>query len=77
MGDEIMVNLSEIIRNYPISIPVKVAAKFLGMSPASLRAAIDQNQCPFGFSWRLGERRGYKIPTSAFSAWLTKGTLKL
>ena len=72
-----METLSKIVSDYPTSIPVSVAAKFLGMSPSSLRAAIDQNQCPFGFSWRLGERRGYKVPTVAFHAWLTKGTVKL
>ena len=65
-------DLSELLRNYPVSVPVKVAAEFLGMSPGSLRAAIDQNQCPFGFSWKLGERRGYKISALAFKSWLMK-----
>ena len=65
--------LNTIVSTYPISIPVDVIAKFLGMSPACLRASINQNHCPFGFSWKIGERSGYKIPTITFYSWLTKG----
>ena len=67
-------NLQRIIETHPVFIPIAVAAEFLHMSPESLRASIDQNRCPFGFSWRLGERSGYKIPTITFVSWLTKGT---
>ena len=69
--------LAAICRQYPVAIPVSVAAKFLGISKDCLRAAIDQNRCPFGFSWRQGDRAGYKIPTMAFHSWLTKGTSSL
>ena len=66
--------LSRIIDQYPVCIPVATVAAFLDMAPASLRASMDQNRCPFGFSWKLGERSGYKIPTITFVAWLSKGT---
>ncbi len=65
--------LKELIDRHPIYIPVSEAAAFLHMGPEALRASIDQSRCPFGFSWRLGERSGYKIPTIAFISWLTKG----
>ena len=68
------VELAAICRQYPVAIPVAVAAKFLGISKDCLRAAIDQNRCPFGFSWRQGDRAGYKIPTMAFYSWLLKGS---
>lgn len=66
--------LNELIRSHPIYIPVAEAAAFLHMGPDSLRASLEQNRCPFGFSWKLGDRSGYKIPTITFVAWLTKGT---
>lgn len=62
---------------HPFYIPVDVAAEFLHVKPAGLRASIDQGRCPFGFSWTLGERSGYKIPTITFVAWLTKGALPM
>lgn len=65
--------LSEIIEKHQVCIPVVDAAAFVGVSPQCLRASIDQNRCPFGFSWRLGDRTGYKIPTIAFVSWLSKG----
>ena len=45
-------------RKHPIYIPVDVAAEFLHVKPAGLRASIEQGRCPFGFSWSLGERLG-------------------
>ena len=61
----------------PHYIPVTEAASFLHIRPEALRASIDQGRCPFGFSWTLGERSGYKIPTIAFFSWLTKGTVPI
>lgn len=69
--------LRDICQKHPIYIPVRVAAKFLSVSEDGLRASMDQSRCPFGFSWKLGERSGYKISTMAFAAWLTKGTIPL
>lgn len=72
-----MEELKRIIEEYPICVPVPVAAAYVGVSPQCLRASIEQNRCPFGFSWKLGDRSGYKIPTIAFVSWLSKGTLAL
>jgi len=65
--------LKTLIDEHPVYLPVPTVAEFLGMSPSALRASIDQGRCPFGFSWKLGERSGFKIPTSTFVAWYTKG----
>ncbi len=66
--------LNKLIASHPIYIPVSEAASFLHMGTDALRASMEQNRCPFGFSWKLGDRNGYKIPTIAFVTWLTKGT---
>lgn len=65
--------LKALCEAHPIYIPVREAAKYIGVAEDCLRAAMDQNRCPFGFSWRLGERGGYKIPTMAFASWMAKG----
>lgn len=72
-----MEELVKIIEQYPVCVPVSVAAAYVGVSPQCLRASIEQNRCPFGFSWKLGDRSGYKIPTLAFVSWISKGTLSL
>lgn len=64
---------SELIHNHPVCIPIPAVAEFLKMSPSALRASIEQGRCPFGFSWKLGERSGFKIPTATFVAWYSKG----
>lgn len=69
-----MEELEKIIDEYPICVPVSVVAAYLKMSPQCLRASMDQNRCPFGFGWKLGDRNGYKIPTVSLVSWLTKGT---
>lgn len=69
--------LQDLINEYPIYISVPAAAKFLHMNPSALRASIDQGRCPFGFSWKLGDHAGYKIPTITFVSWLTKGAFNL
>lgn len=66
--------LDELIARNPFYIPVSEAAAFLHISPECLRASIEQNRCPFGFGWQLGDRASCKIPTIAFVSWLTKGT---
>ena len=68
--------LQNLIKQYPLYIPVPAAAKFLHMDPSALRASIEQGRCPFGFSWKLGNQAGYKIPTIAFVSWMTKGTFE-
>ncbi len=66
--------LSALVQGHPIYIPVSEAAAFLHMGVDALRASLSQGRCPFGFAWELGGRKGYKIPTITFVAWLTKGT---
>lgn len=67
-------DLEKLLKKFPIYIPVSAAAAFLHMAPEALRASMEQGRCPFGFSWKLGDRSGYKIPSIAFYTWLTKGT---
>ncbi len=69
--------LTQLLARNPHYVPVPEAAAFLHVRPEALRASIDQGRCPFGFSWTLGERSGYKIPTIAFFSWLTKGTVPI
>ncbi len=69
--------LKKLITQHPVYIPVRAAAKFLGVAEDGLRTSMDQSRCPFGFSWRQGDRSGYKIPTMAFVTWLTKGAIPL
>lgn len=69
--------LQHLADRHPDYIPIGEAAAFLHLKPEALRASIDQNRCPFGFSWSLGERSGYKIPTMTFVAWITKGTIPM
>ena len=65
--------LKQLITAHRIYLPLPEVADFLGMDPSNLRASIEQNRCPFGFSWKIGERSGFKIPTITFLAWYTKG----
>ena len=69
--------LSELVEKYPFYIPVGAAAEFLHIKEAALRASLESGSCPFGFSWKLGDRAAYKIPTLTFAAWLTKGVYTL
>lgn len=60
--------LAEICEANPVQIPLPVAAKFLGVESPSLRAAIMDGSCPFGFGWRRTARgnRAFCIPTHLF-----------
>ena len=69
--------LEQLADRYPLYIPVSAAADYLHIKEAGLRAAIEQGTCPFGISWRLGDRAAYKIPTITFIAWMTKGAYAL
>lgn len=69
--------LKELCRAYPVCIPVREVARFLGTSEDGIRAACLQGRCPFGFGWTSAgaERSGFKIPTMAFVSWMTKGAI--
>lgn len=75
--DEQLTALQELADQYPLYIPISAAADYLYVKEAGLRAAIEQGTCPFGISWKLGDRAAYKIPTITFVAWLTKGVYAL
>lgn len=44
--------LNELVKEHPVYIPPQVAAKFLGMNPATLIASIQARQCPFAFGYQ-------------------------
>lgn len=75
--DEQLAALQELADQYPLYILISAAADYLHIKEAGLRAAIEQGTCPFGISWKLGDRAAYKIPTITFVAWLTKGVYAL
>ena len=62
--------LSGLVERNPIYIPVNEVAAFLHVKADGLRASMEQGRCPFGFSWKLGDKCGYKIPTLAFYNWI-------
>lgn len=70
-------SLDDLVKKFPIYIPISDAATFLHVKPAALRASIEQGRCPFGFCWTLGDRNGYKIPTVTFVCWFTHGAYPL
>jgi hypothetical protein len=60
--------LSRFIETNPI--PVTVAVEFLHVKADGIRASMGQERCPFGFSWKIGDKSGFKIPTLAFYNWI-------
>ena len=70
--------LEELVKKYPIDIPIIEAAKFLHMHPESLRYAIIQGTSGFAsLAWQKpgAKNRGFLIPTIAFYQALTGGAL--
>lgn len=67
--------LNEIVKEHPVYIPPQVAAKFLGMNPATLIASIQARQCPFAFGYQktLHSNATNKIPSATFYLWYTQG----
>lgn len=67
--------LNEIVKDHPVYIPPQVAAKFLGMNPATLIASIQARQCPFAFGYQktLHSNATNKIPSATFYLWYTQG----
>lgn len=75
-SDEKMITfaeLEELSKKYPRYLPLEVCSEVMGCKEAGLRASIDQGSCPFGISWKLGDRAAYKIPTYTFMSWYTNG----
>ena len=67
--------LNKLVEQYPLTIPVIVAANFLGMDKDSLRACLFTGNCPFGVGWvqHLKSNRAFCIPTVPFYLWYTQG----
>lgn len=66
--------LCTLVEENPLTFSVPVAASFLNMNPESLRCALEQNRCPFGFGWQKDVRgnKGFKIPTPTLFFWYTQ-----
>ena len=60
----------EIIKKYPITIPITEVATLLGMTPKTVRAAIESGNLG-GVTWRTpgALNKGFNIPTSPFVRW--------
>ena len=69
--------LTRLVEQYPIDIPVKEAAHFLGMDVNSLRGAI-QAGVPFALFWRQSSssNRAFHIPTYLFYRWCKCGGIR-
>lgn len=63
----------QLIRDYPQSIPIPVAAEFLGIDAASLRAMAIEGH--LGSSWKKEGKlnRGFFLPTAQFLRWYRYG----
>lgn len=68
--------LSQIVKEHPVKIPLRVAAEFLGMNEEALKSALMRGNAPFGFAYQLKDG-GYRvpiIPTTLFYLWFTNTT---
>ena len=73
---EMLARLSEIVKEHPVKIPLRVAADFLGMNEEALKSALMRGNAPFGFAYQLKDG-GYRvpiIPTTLFYLWYTNTT---
>ena len=70
-----MKELQELAVSNPFSVPIDKAAEILHTAPENLRASLEQGRCPYGYSWKVGDRVSYKIPTVTFIMWLTNGAV--
>lgn len=73
--NETIVKLENICREYPKSIPVAVAADFDGIDPETLRTALKNKTCPFGYISNPGYRAKFVIPTLSFYLFHTGGRI--
>lgn len=70
-----MSKLSELVEKYPLYIPVLAVAEILHIKTRGSSCLCGTGAVPFGFCWKLGDRMAYKVPTLAFVAWITHGTV--
>lgn len=65
--------LEELVKKYPLKIPVTVVADFLDINKDGLLAALMRGNAPFGFAYQKDDG-GYRvpvIPTVKFYLWYT------
>ena len=65
--------LENLVKRYPIKMPLKEAAAFLHMNEEGLKAALMRGNAPFGFAYQKedGAYRVIVIPTVTFYLWYT------
>ena len=68
--------LQEMLKRYPVYLPLSVVAKFLNMKPEGLRACIKQGRCPFGLGYEVDDKSAFKIPTETFYLWFTHAVIR-
>ena len=71
---ERILELNDLISEYPQTITVSACAKFLKVSDGSMRRAIIQGNIPGAFAWRQAgkDNYGFKIETLPFYLWQTQ-----
>lgn len=69
--NERLAALEEICEEFPLRVPLKVAAEYQGVQAATLAQSIEAGNYPAGYTTRgIGKARGdYVIPTLKFWAW--------
>lgn len=74
--------LDKLIKKHPTNIPVREAAKFLGIGDNGLKQAIKAGTVPFALSWQTpvfrrnhecAKQRQYRISSLAFAGWVLCG----
>ena len=65
--------LEELVKKYPINLPLNEVADFLDMNAEGLKAALMRGNAPFGFSYQKADKgnRVNIIPTVKFYLWYT------
>jgi hypothetical protein len=66
-----LLQLNQLVEQYPSNIPVAAAADFLGMDCRSLKSYLMQFGNAVGLGWRKDRaaNRGFHIPTAKFYLW--------
>ena len=76
---EQLIKLEELVKKYPIKLPLKEVAELLDMNVLGLRSALMRGNAPFGFAYQKDDG-GYRvmvIPTVKFYLWFTNSTAQM
>ena len=68
-----LADLEDLVARYPVKLPLREVAEFLGMNEEGLKAALMRGNAPFGFAYQKkdGGYRVIVIPTVKFYLWYT------